>query len=145
MKHIKLIQKYMDLINRGDTAPWTAFEVVVLSDNTSHKLTKVTLTNKVWRPMKKTEWFTDSNLDFREKPQPISINGILVPCPETVKPICGTTYFIPYIYGKSDDGAKSYIWENSYDDNIRFSKGLVHLSCLSAVIHSNAILNCMNV
>lgn len=81
--------------------------------------------------------------DFRIKPETITINGREVPKPESKAPAEGTTYFVVYLIGTSDD----YLvlecdWRTAGIPNQAvLRRGLIHLTREAAQAHAEALLS----
>ena len=72
--------------------------------------------------------------------EPLLINGIEIPHPETDKPTEGTRFFRPSLTN-SLEFYKDSVWDSHKFNNLLLKRGLVHLTKEAAIAHSKALLS----
>ncbi len=74
----------------------------------------------------------------KPKAPPLNINGHIVPAPEREPLPNGTMYYVPYLFGGTDE---SYWWGDDGTDHHFLNSGLIHLTEEAATAHSQALLS----
>jgi hypothetical protein len=79
------------------------------------------------------------NMEYRRKPEVITINGIEVPVPMRIAPPVGTPFFYVEIF--SEDIFIRSRWGGRDWDRRLLSRGLCHLTEAAAIKHAEALLS----
>ena len=98
-----------------------------------------------WRSSSNHAWstcvatmFWGKNIEYRQKPKFMNINGFDVPEPMRVPPEIGSRYWTTTI---QDSESFSCYWDGDWLDAQRLANGICHFTKEAAIFHADAVLS----